>query len=1204
MISVGSIDEKKGLSLRYGFEGGKMEITTTDIEEGEACFQSNYDDASTIDPDISLSYIDEKIQNVLGHCQKDFEGGFTAENLGAKFGGYGSFLPTYQRSPVGPHPKTPLKLHAHSAPESPNPNNVHIEASQSSASQPSRKGSSANGRLKQEVPTSCGDKSTSKGYQSVNNLTKDSDQKSLKVRIKVGSEKLSTRKKAEIYSGLGLDVSPSSSLEASPADSNGFFHVPQDDHNESPTSILEIMTSFPVLGSLVSPLPYDVLHLIEKEKGSQESSVTALHGSDLSKADQDVLGDLFDIAKEEPMEPVLPTDGGSGGKIWEANNMTCDEKNPVFSIKTDSDVSIGSKIFDSGPMKPLKQRDDQKAMKLAPDKTSSSGGKRKSKGVVNGSQGGLKNESFTSKSKNNEDHKKNSGKVKDTYKDFFGELDLEHEDDDDDDEMGLEKPSGGNNGKVKLENDSLSGERERLIGKKSEKPSLHATTMGNGLVSDAAVPMVAPVVNEDWVCCDKCEKWRLLPPGVNPSSLPEKWLCSMLDWLPGMNRCSISEEETTKAMISRVPGPSVQGVQPVHPGGPQLVVISHDPDGTHQHFGSQIPHAGFKKKHGSKDLPNEVKLDRPSMSSNSSKKNLHASYRSRSLNATNPSPVNGIDFQDSGQSRDVNVVGQKKKLDEGNNNHHSKISNKRESTQDFPKDCKKVKTNVEDGTFHMGKFDKRDVAKKRKRENEVDGAPKYVKETSETNHKREKKAKILNPKDEGIPARKGKNNEDVKMRSLKVIDSSRKDTVMAATSSSSKVSGSHKTKTNNNQEAKGSPVGSVSSSPLRILNNHNNKKNKGVEPLKKNVYEEKSKEGRNKSQGKFTSGNGKTHGQSKHRSDVRMDQDSKKTSRKDVTGKGKSKSLPPRGQNEKEGFPQPLDDSRKENMGNNVALKHHKKAQNNSGNQPMNVKHPSPAPNMHKDKGKDQDAPVLLLVRDISNQATTSALREATNLKHTADRVKNGGSSLESRGLYMQAALKFLHVASVFESCHKETGRYGDMIQSVSIYGSTAKLCEYCAHEYERTKEMGTAALAYKCMEVAYMKVIYSSHATATKDVNELQSSLQTGGSPSSSAASASDVDNLNNHPAAAAAIATADKGVNTGNHVIAAQHKPNFTRILSFAQNVNSAMEASRKSRIAFAGSTSKEEAIKIKTALDFNFHDVEGLLHRVRVAMEVINR
>ncbi|KAI3819263.1 hypothetical protein L1987_13089 [Smallanthus sonchifolius] len=58
--------------------------------------------------------------------------------------------------------------------------------------------------------------------------------------------------------------------------------------------------------------------------------------------------------------------------------------------------------------------------------------------------------------------------------------------------------------------------------------------------------------------------------------------------------------------------------------------------------------------------------------------------------------------------------------------------------------------------------------------------------------------------------------------------------------------------------------------------------------------------------------------------------------------------------------------------------------------------------------------------------------------------------------------------------------------------------------------------------------------------------------------------------------------------------------------QNVNSAMEASRKSRIAFAASSSKEEAVvsAIKRALDFDFHDVEELLHRVRVAMELINR
>ncbi|BAS93685.1 Os05g0371100 [Oryza sativa Japonica Group] len=51
-----------------------------------------------VDPD-QLTYIDEKLQNILGHFQKEFEGGVSAENLGSQYGGYGSFLPTYQRSP-------------------------------------------------------------------------------------------------------------------------------------------------------------------------------------------------------------------------------------------------------------------------------------------------------------------------------------------------------------------------------------------------------------------------------------------------------------------------------------------------------------------------------------------------------------------------------------------------------------------------------------------------------------------------------------------------------------------------------------------------------------------------------------------------------------------------------------------------------------------------------------------------------------------------------------------------------------------------------------------------------------------------------------------------------------------------------------------------------------------------------------------------
>lgn len=64
-------------------------------------------------------------------------------------------------------------------------------------------------------------------------------------------------------------------------------------------------------------------------------------------------------------------------------------------------------------------------------------------------------------------------------------------------------------------------------------------------------------------------------------------------------------------------------------------------------------------------------------------------------------------------------------------------------------------------------------------------------------------------------------------------------------------------------------------------------------------------------------------------------------------------------------------------------------------------------------------------------------------------------------------------------------------------------------------------------------------------------------------------------------------------------------------AQDVNSAMEASRKSRLAFAAANASfreapcgEGISSIKTALDFNFQDVEGLLRMVRLAIEAISR
>jgi CW-type Zinc Finger len=50
-----------------------------------------------------------------------------------------------------------------------------------------------------------------------------------------------------------------------------------------------------------------------------------------------------------------------------------------------------------------------------------------------------------------------------------------------------------------------------------------------------AEPLLAPIppmeIKENWVGCDKCHKWRLLPYWTNPNSLPKKWHCKLLDWL-------------------------------------------------------------------------------------------------------------------------------------------------------------------------------------------------------------------------------------------------------------------------------------------------------------------------------------------------------------------------------------------------------------------------------------------------------------------------------------------------------------------------------------------------------------------------------------------------------------------------------------------------------------------------------------------------
>ncbi|KAG9443736.1 hypothetical protein H6P81_015076 [Aristolochia fimbriata] len=1754
-------DARKGLGLGFGV-GADME--ENELEEGEASYY--HDDDTGVDPDKDFSYLDKKIHQVLGHFQKDFEGGVCAENLGAKFGGYGSFLPSYQRSPsIWAHPKSPQKQTI-AAPKSPinlppentrqNPT-VSGNGSQLVGSCPGNVQSATALSYTENCAKRDGwvsniavSSQPSPKHEAVSKPAHANDQKTLKVRIKVGNDNSLATKNAAIYSGLGLDISPSSSLEDSPDASEDLSP------DESPRTIIQIMTS-PILGGyFLSPLPESLLHLPEKEKlfckdskpglvrkaGQEMSSVPSdqhffretkgsterktrstdkidvssvlefdidietpagremvsnalkipiLSGSKavFQRSERLVNGDLaklaskesnrsmikegfsvLDALKEESLDSVaaqanarndeplsmrgkLSSKMRTEEKAWEDKkvnsqyDVSSDHQKDgkcVDAIRTDLNRFRGRKEQTNEAMEPARLKSVQKASSVELDtgkvhqgKEQFPGGKKKVKGSqsnidvpaiempkeglklvssvqIKEKKSGQSRENFSESKNDLSRYRKDSSKTvgKDSHRDSFGDLKYEQAESD-------REPVDSNKGRSKdlrVENDKdnqafIEKSKERSGGRKVENMSTTSDSYPKGSVVNGPsneaglAPAPPPVlVQENWVGCDRCQKWRLLPYDVNPQSLPKKWLCNMLDWLPGMNKCSFSEEETTKALQS-----SYQ--VPIMPDGPLFGVPPTEvcPNVQTHPLSRQAIVVGGKKKHGgSKDTSNPTNSTSLNQVSNSTKKNHQVSVKSRSINDVNQSsldshPGNKSSFSHTVKPNDLTVEkpGHKHKekhrqlerysdgadyveqsgknaktksnreaerdidqdtfrnskkikredyqysADDGLSDHEptgraasnfsnglpvklsGKTSQKQQShssSKDSQGDVKEyvlpsikkpkshvesslhVKCNSQLGALYMSNQEKSDLAAKKRKvkewqdgqvahpasgDNNLNDGVSAKEEMSESETRKEKKLKLSksdskecgNIKVDGRTDKKGRitkilfsgnrdpvaDNVDAEKRNLDGIDSLKKDlsykteSSVAATSSSSKVSGSRKSKTNC-QEVKGSPVESVSSSPMRVSNPdrftanmrtlpgkdeatnlglsdaedggfeqrgkiwkgksssvvQNKESNRMAEslildPVRRahNDYQDKKETDRisggkvkDKKVLKTSSGShyntflpdventnmvnggssfdppylgepiGKDHehGQDKQNNHYRtngssqrkstkssskskekprsdrdkkvsnsltelgepgkgggtyryeadteshgrpssheLDRDgklNKKTDKDDEsymgrkesaakwsndtrreniqtkfggpeysdlqsspmlskhqtdsslkcgkssaqmslpqvsiheeerpasrghleradqaeTTTGRGKSLPPADKHETQGrslrpAPAPHKGSRSDALPGDAggdALKlprQPRKSENQNGAHKSSSRHQ----NSNGTASKEPDAPSPLQkdpsqiasnamkdVKDLKHSAE-SAMREAKDLKHTADRVKNGGGH-ESTGLYFEAALKFLHGASLLEHVCAEGAKHGETTQSMQVYTDTAKLCEFCAHEYEKHRDMAAACLAYKCMEVAYMRVIYSKNSSANKDRHELQSALQMvlpGESPSSSA---SDVDNLNNQ--ATADKAALAKPVNSpqiaGNHVIVARNRPNFVRLLNFAQDMNSAMEALRRSQNAFAVANANEDPrygaegmSSVKRVLEFNIHDVEGILRLVRVAMESI--
>ncbi|XP_022741106.1 uncharacterized protein LOC111292786 isoform X2 [Durio zibethinus] len=1030
------------------------------------------------------TFEDEKIKTVLGHFQKDFEGGVSAENLGGKFGGYGSFLPTYERSPPRLScPKTPQRNFSTSR----SPNNFSMEGASLNLKAPPNApltGRPGNASCPSSNIAAKQDSHLSSAQVAVKSALKDeslsragipSNQKTLKVRIKMGSDN-KAQKIAAIYSGLGLDYSPSSSLGNSPEKSGGTVTVSQEIARESPTRILQVMTSNHVPGGvLISPLHDSLLCLLRKEKerpsrdsksipslkacqehsswlidefilgngkqsnenkpkylmGKSKKLVELKHGNRVNvehdktllikkKSENEIAGEkellpndlkktalsnsvnvadsieataracdvsveanqnasrgrLFssDTAKYDSLESISGRNRTSGKKKKGVKQSSSVEKgweqsvvNSPKNALLDHGDNLGSKCYQNSA--PLKCKEDSK-MKIGqiatfrvqnktniPSKKEKTlfEGKKKFKGSKNTGliadsmkeslrlNVGATPKDTTSSSQGfssgkNKIHKlqKDINKVRDNHRDVL-ETNFEQKSDQMEPSMRHFQNRKKDSGPMDFEMEQsgyLDKLKETFSGRTVDNRLLGTDALGvvphvndKILASQTAAPAPAPapaatasvVIQENWVQCDRCHKWRLLPFDTRPEQLPEKWLCSMLNWLPRMNRCDISEEETTKALnaLYQVPVAENQNNPQNHANGTTSIVTSahlQHLDQNNSSFSSQASHIRGKKKHGLKEVQKAGSSGLSQMS-NTKIKLQQESLKNRSLSDM-------TQFHVESNLKNKSTFEQKEKHPIGGATKQAKMKNKTESGLYAYEDSKKTKAEViyatdkhhssnldprrvglssstglltqangrsvqnynecsnsgdvkhdmkegsvvcvkklvdqteassDGGLLDMRICDKRASVKKRKLEDWQDsqnGHDIFMKEeSSESGFRNEKKSRVSeiegkqSHRNDGDGTSNRKSMDDLiggieEVRSIdrnqqpsklkkksspqKTLDglgSSRRDSgtgqiLMAATSSSSMVSGSRKTRANF-EEARGSPVESVSSSPMR-----------------------------------------------------------------------------------------------------------------------------------------------------------------------------------------------------------------------------------------------------------------------------------------------------------------------------------------------------------------------------------------------------
>lgn len=272
-----------------------------------------------------------------------------------------------------------------------------------------------------------------------------------------------------------------------------------------------------------------------------------LFGSDLDKDDSfesssDVVGDKYDHqeVRSNPVELQLKSfQKNASFDSKEGGRSKCGRSVPSF--RADSDISESER--DSSAAVSLRKKAVMKAASHKPDQPrmphaekQSSEGKKK----LTERQLGLKSAADVAEVRGVSATLKNKkSSKKDVRMAHLFDAQLEKTTNQLD---SLERPPGDKLKKSKLEarikQHSSSAKSRHVPSKKvdshvaSATPMKDNSAMGAKELTSGTEPPVAPVViEEDWVACDKCQKWRLLPYGTKPEHLPDRWMCSMLNWL-------------------------------------------------------------------------------------------------------------------------------------------------------------------------------------------------------------------------------------------------------------------------------------------------------------------------------------------------------------------------------------------------------------------------------------------------------------------------------------------------------------------------------------------------------------------------------------------------------------------------------------------------------------------------------------------------